>query len=281
MDGNGTRVYFPWELAHTDYVQRGLELAREALHRLFKGALAAGKVNEIPGSRCIYRPQPDAFKLIEVALAEGNEAALEGFILASANSAEGQQQDGAGAVEKEKVPLRERLEGIVASAAVPYKGSVSREEVDYMLMEVQALAEAVPNAQDVADDARFLVEQFHAHADSKSLRLRLLRVQQIRGTLDHQHSAHEHAGAGADGATRRAASGSGSGSGAGAGPGTDGSGSRSGGGGGLGVSGSFSPVLVGGTEVVEMGGGKRGDVAAQYQFVKDNLNDLVLSEDVR
>jgi hypothetical protein len=278
VDGNSTRVYFPWELAHTDYVQRGLELAREVLHRLFKGALVAGKVNEIPGSRCIYRPQPDAFKLIEVALAEGNEAALEGFILASAHGAE-RQQNGEGGVEKEKVPLRERLEGIVASAAVPYKGSVSREEVDYMLMEVQALAEAVPNAQDVADDARFLVEQFHAHADSKSLRLRLLRVQQIRGTLDHQHSAHAHANAGADGATRRAASGSGSGSGAG--PGTDGSGSRSGGGGGLGVSGSFSPVLVGGTEVVDVGGGKRGDFATQYQFVKDNLNDLVLSEDVR
>lgn len=81
----------------------------------------------------------------------------------------------------------------------------------------------------------------------------MLRVQQIRVDPDHQHHP-------------RAASGSGASAGAGAG--TDGSGSRSGGG----VSGGFEPVLVGGTEVVEAGGGKRADFA----WVKDNMKDLVL-----
>lgn len=102
----------------TDYVHRGLELAREALHRLFKGALAAGVVDEIPSSRCIYRPQPDAFKLIEVALSEKNEGPLEAFLA----EAGGENKDGS---------LRERLEGILASAAaaVSFHGSVTREEV--------------------------------------------------------------------------------------------------------------------------------------------------------
>jgi hypothetical protein len=158
---------------------------------------------------------------------------------------------------KATASLRERLEGIGASGAVPHKGSVSREEVDFLLTEVLALAERAPGAQEVADDARFLHEQFHEHADSKSLRLRLLRVQQIRGTplLDTD--------ADAGGGSNRPSSASGASAAS-----TDASGSRSGGGGRLGVSGAFSPVA-------------GGSVAQQFKFVQDHVNDLVLSDDAR
>lgn len=247
--GNGVRVYFPWELHSIDYLQRGLALAREALHRVFKGALAAGKVGEMPVSTCRYRPQPDVYELIEAALAPEHEAALDEYLAELDREKEKGKDDDKAAAAPRASSLRERLEGIGASGAVPHKGSVSREELDYLLTEVLALAEGAPNAQDVADDARFLLEQFHAHSDSKSLRLRLLRVSQIRGN----HLDTDGPG-GSEGGPASAAS-------------ADASSSRSAGAGGLGVSGGFSPVNAG------------GGVAQQFKFVQEHVNDLVLNDD--
>lgn len=263
-DRNGTRVYFPWELTHTDYVQRGLELAREALHRVFKGALAAGKVGEMPGSRCRHRKQADAYDLITAALAEENAEALESFVT---DGLAGEKKEGEG---EGMMSWRERLEGIAAAGAGPHRESMSREDVEEMLTEVLGLAESVPGAKDVAEDARFLVEQFHAHADSKSLRLRLLRVRQICNT---PLVGGPSSGSGDGGRPSSCSKASTSSSTA-----ADASSSRSVGGG-LSVSGGFSPV--GGADGEGAGGQGADDFVSQFRFVKNHGSDLVLSDDVR
>lgn len=89
--------------------------------------------------------------------------------------------------------LKERLEGLGQTLALQSSPThhSSREEVSLLLGSLREFAAQV-HLPEMAEDVHSLLEQYYTHSESKSLRLRLLRVSQIRGTLE----GHERVSAG-------------------------------------------------------------------------------------
>ena len=275
-DRLGTRVYFPWELSNADYVGRGLAFCQAILTRLFKAAVEAGKLSDMPRARASgSKPFLDAFDLLVVALEheKGLGSYLDAKNAASNGAASATSTPCCDGGSEHTKALPEQLEGIgkaLAQHSTP-NHTPSREEVDALLVSLHTLAAHV-HLPDLAEDIQSLLDQFHTHVESKSLRLRMLRVSQIRGTLEgHERVSGGSLGAGGSGRS------DGSGSGAGGSPSDAGSSSRSSSLAGGGVSGGYTPV---GLDAVVDKEQSRKDFLQQYKFLEDHTKDLVLNDDV-
>ena len=324
-DRLGNRIYFPWELSSADYVLRALGLTREILMQLFRQAVEEGTLLDMPvagtcGSKNAFRTYLDAFDLLVVAIE--HEKALETFVEAKrkkemeerkeGGKEGGEKENGPGVrccgvgadVDEGKPlqPLKELLEGLGQTLALQSSPThhSSREEVSLLLGSLRELAAQV-HQPGMAEDIHSLLEQYYTHSESKSLRLRLLRVSQIRGTLEgHERvsaglpspalgDGRGGAGAGGEGGSgnevgelaRNGSSGSNSSSGSGGGGSSSVVGAR--------VSSGYSPVGGGGGQ----GGAGEGELTRaeekersknefleRYKFLKEHTEDLVLNDDV-
>ena len=183
----GTRVYFPWELSNADYICRGLVFCQTILTKLFKAAVEAGKLSDMPGagacgSKNRFKPFLDAFDLLVVALEHEkglgayleakNAAASNGAVAsASATTTTTTTTPCCGGGKEHNKTLSEQLEGIgktLAHHSTP-SHTPSREEVGALLMSLHTLAAHV-YLPDVAEDIQSMLDQFHSHVESKSLR---------------------------------------------------------------------------------------------------------------
>jgi hypothetical protein len=330
-DGSGKRTYFPWELGSADYAWRAAGLCRGMLTRVLAEVVETGRLAALPAEATVRKgkefekPFVDVFDLLEAAMQvaetletfahekkggvggrwpatmKGNDKEKAGGEVerAAANgeddadlslsrcSLDCNQDEGA------TMPLGERLKllGIAFSVQLNPAHHPQRGETGALLACLYTVATRL-SQEDVAERVHSLLAQYHSHSESKSLRLRLLRVSQIRGPLEgHERVSRRAACPGEDtdplistgkdaqsSERRRSPSCSSSESKDSAGAGMVG-----------GLSGGFSPVGRGGD------GGEKGErmlaraeererskreYLEQFKFLKEHAQDLILSDDI-